>query len=302
MLPAYGPLTAAWIVQWTFVWLSWLVWPLIGWLAWRCVRDRRTSAWRQKVRSVIVLLLALWFAEMRFIEPALIVERHTELNLGFPARVALISDYHLGLFNRPEFLERVVERLNAMPLDAVLIAGDHLSKPDRPLEELLAALAKLRHPAFSVPGNHDESRPGPPVRDELRRALLAVGVTPIEYRHVVRERFTLIGLGDHFAQRDGIEPVLAAPADKPRIVLMHNPDSAMALPPGSAALALAGHTHGGQIRIPLLYRYAIPCAYPFDRGLHTFAPVPVFVTSGLGETGVPMRFLNPPVIDVLEIR
>jgi predicted MPP superfamily phosphohydrolase len=153
-----------------------------------------------------------------------------------------------------------------------------------------------------VPGNHDESFPGPPVREELRRTLLAVGVTPVEYRHVQRERFTLIGLGDHFAGRDGIEPVLAAPADKPRIVLMHNPDSAMALPPGSAVLALAGHTHGGQIRIPRLYRYAIACAYPFDRGLHTFGPVPTFVTSGLGQTGVPMRFLNPPVIDVLEIQ
>ena len=302
MLPAYGPLTATWIVQWAFVWLSWLVWPLIGWLLWRQWRQRRTRPWRQKLRSVIVLMLALWFVEMRFVEPALIVERHTVLDLGFQARVALISDYHVGLFNRPHFLERVVDRLNAMPLDAVLIAGDHLSKPDRPLSELLAPLARLRHPAFSVPGNHDESRPGPPVRDELRRALLAVGVTPVEYRHVVRERFTLVGLGDHFAHRDGIEPVLAAPADKPRIVLMHNPDSAMALPPGSAALALAGHTHGGQIRIPLLYRYAIPCAYPFDRGLHTFGPVPTFVTSGLGETGVPMRFLNPPVIDVLEIR
>jgi predicted MPP superfamily phosphohydrolase len=266
------------------------------------VRDRRTMAWRQKVCRVVVVLLALWFAEMRFIEPALIVERHTVLNIGFQARVALISDYHMGLFNSPRFLERVVDRLNAMPLDAVLIAGDHLSKPDRPLAELLAPLARLRHAAFSVPGNHDESFPGPPVRDELRRALLAAGVTPIEYRHVVLERFTLVGLGDRFAHRDGIAPVLAAPGDKPRVVLMHNPDSAMSLPPGSAVLALAGHTHGGQVRIPLLYRHAIPCVHPFDRGLHSFAPVPVFVTSGLGETGVPMRFLNPPVIDVLEIR
>ena len=40
----------------------------------------------------------------------------------------------------------------------------------------------------------------------------------------------------------------------------------------------------------------------FDRGLHTFAPVPVFVTAGLGETGVPMRWMNPPVIDVLALK
>jgi predicted MPP superfamily phosphohydrolase len=302
MLPAYGPLTAAWVLQWSVLWISWLVWPLIGWLAWRLVRQRRALSREQTLRRALALVLALWFVEMRFIEPALIVERTTVLNLGFQARLALISDYHLGLYNSRAFLERVVDRLNAMPLDAVLIAGDHLNKPDRPLSELLAPLARLRHPAFSVPGNHDESRPGPPVRDELRRTLLALGVTPVEYRHVALERFTLVGLGDHFAGRDGIAPVLAAPADKPRIVLMHNPDSAMALPPGSAVLALAGHTHGGQIRIPLLYRYAIPCFYPFDRGLHTFSPVPTFVTSGLGQTGLPMRFLNPPVIDVLEIR
>jgi len=297
MLPAYGPPDAAWFIQLGFLWISWLAWPLIGWLAWRIVRDRRARSQR-----VLVLALALWFAEMRFIEPSMIVERHAELHLGFRARLALISDYHMGLYNDPAFLERVVDRLNAMPLDAVLIAGDHLGKPDRPLSELLAPLSRLKHPAFSVPGNHDESAPGPPVRDELRRTLLAVGVTPVEYTHVVRERFTLIGLGDHFARRDGIQAVLAAPSDKPRIVLMHNPDSAMALPRGSVALALAGHTHGGQIRIPWLYRRAIPCRYPFDRGLHRFAPVPVFVTSGLGQTGLPMRFLNPPVIDVIEIQ
>jgi len=302
MLPAYGPPDAAWFIQLGFLWLSWLVWPLIAWLAWRVVRDRHALSRREQMHRALGLVLALWFAEMRFVEPSMLVERHTLLNLGFPARLALISDLHMGLYNSPAFLERVVDRLNAMPLDAVLIAGDHLSKPDRPLADLLAPLSRLRHPAFSVPGNHDESVPGPPVRDELRRTLLAFGVTPVEYRHVVRERFTLIGLGDHFARRDSIEAVLAAPNDKPRIVLMHNPDSAMALPPGSVALALAGHTHGGQIRIPWLYRHAIPCRYPFDRGLHTFAPVPVFVTSGLGETGLPMRFLNPPVIDVLEIQ
>ena len=133
MLPAYGPLTATWVLQWGFLWLSWLVRPLVCWLAWGLVRRRRTLSRRQALRSVTALILALWFVEMRFIEPALIVERTTVLNLGFQARLTLISDYHVGLYNSPAFLDRVVDRLNAMPLDAVLIAGGHLSKPDRPL-------------------------------------------------------------------------------------------------------------------------------------------------------------------------
>ena len=302
MQPQYGPLTIGWIVQWVILWGSWLVWPLMGWLTWQVVRHARAMSLGQKARVAAGLLLTLWFVEMRFIEPALIVERRTVLNLGFEARLAVISDYHMGLYKGPAFLQRVVDRLNAMPLDAVLIAGDHLHEPDRPLHELLAPLSKLRRPAYSVPGNHDESKPGPPVRDELRQALQAVGVVPVEYRHAVLDRFEIVGLGVHFAGLDGIQPLLAAPTDKPRIVLMHNPDTAMSLPAGSATLAVAAHTHGGQIRIPLLYRHVIPCRYPFDRGLHTFAPVPTFVTTGLGEVGLPMRFLNPPVIDVLEIR
>ena len=301
MHPVYGPLTTGWLVQWAILWGSWLVWPLLGWLAWRAVRRIPSRSTGRKVGIVCAWVLALWFVEMRFIEPALIVERRTVLSLGFEARLAVISDYHLGLYKSPAFLQRVVNRLNAMALDAVLIAGDHTHEPDQPLNELLAPLARLRHPAFSVPGNHEESLPGPPIRGELRRALQAVGVVPLEYRHAVRDRFVLVGLGDHLAGLDRIEPLLLAPADKPRIVLMHNPDTAMSLPPASAALAVAGHTHGGQIRFPMLYRHIIPCRHPFDSGLHTFAPVPTFVTTGLGEVGLPMRFLNPPVIDVLEI-
>ena len=87
----------------------------------------------------------------------------------------------------------------------------------------------------------------------------------------------------------------------PIVVMAHNPDSTMVLPRGAAALAVAAHTHGGQVRVPWLYRRAIPCQHPFDRGLHDFAPMPVFVTTGLGEGGLPIRLLNPPVIDVLEI-
>lgn len=302
MTPAYASADALWWTKLLIVWGSWLVWPLLAFVLWRAWQ--RWPVWGRwhRVRAVLVVMLALLFIDARFVEPQLVVQRHTDLNLGFQARVAVISDYHLGIYKRSAFLDRVVDELNAMELDAVLIAGDHLYEPERPAEELLAPLARLRHRTLSVPGNHDEQRPGPPVQAALRAALIQHGVTPVEYTHAVLEKFTVVGLGDRYAQRDDLAPLRAAPRNKPVIVLVHNPDSVMALKPGDAALSVSGHTHGGQIRIPWLYRRVIPCEHPFDRGLHGFAPVPAFVTSGLGEIGLPMRFLNPPVIDILEIR
>lgn len=297
-----GPVGAAGLFSTVIWWLSWLVWPLLVVLALRLRRRWHAASGAGRARGLLALAAALLFVHMRFIEPQLITERTTALNLGFNARVAVISDVHIGVYKSPAFLERVVDRLNAMELDAVLIAGDHLYHPDRPLAELFAPFKRLRHPSYSVPGNHDE----PPLEhigpEVLRRALADAGVHPVEYAHLRLARFTLVGLGDRFAGKDGIEPLLAAPPGQPIIVLVHNPDSTMRLPPGSAALAVAGHTHGGQIRIPWLYRMVIPCEYPFDRGLHGLAPVPVFVTSGLGEVGLPLRLFNPPVIDLLDIR
>ena len=69
-------------------------------------------------------------------------------------------------------------------------------------------------------------------------------------------------------------------------------------------LLLAAHTHGGQIRIPWLYRKVLPVVGPFDKGLHP--PVrpdgpTVFVTSGVGEAALPLRLFNRPVIDLLRL-
>lgn len=279
--------------------LAWLGWPYLAWTAWRLVRQRPHGLRRVALAATFAGTAVLLYAH--FIEPRRLTQRHTALQLGFKARIALIGDYHMGLFKGPAFLDQVVDALNAMDVDAVLIAGDHLNYPERPLVELLAPLKRLRHAAFSVPGNHDD-HPGEPERThDLREALRAVGVTPVEYTHVVLPRFTVVGLGDHFAGRDGRGPLTQAPRDKPIIVLFHNPDTAMTLKAGDAALAVAGHTHGGQMRIPWLYQHVIPTQHPFDRGLHTFPPVPTFVTSGLGESGLPLRLFNPPTIDVLEI-
>jgi predicted MPP superfamily phosphohydrolase len=282
---------------------GWLAFVLLGVSLWALRPGNRTPR-VLKWLSALLALEALLFVQARFLEPHMIVVHETTLLVGARARVALISDLHVGLFKDQHFLRRVVERLNAMPLDAVLIAGDFRGRHDRrPLRELLGPLAQLKAPVYAVPGNHDVlPSDGPPALKELSAAWQVLGVRPLQGRWAVVGGVTVVGVGDLWAGQDDLQPLHAAPRDKPLVVLTHNPDTAMKLQPGEAALLLAGHTHGGQLRIPGLFRHAIPCQHPFDRGLHGFAPVPVFVTAGLGETAVPMRWMNPPVIDVLELQ
>lgn len=284
---------------WRWGWLAFVLLALSLW----ALRPRNRTPRPLRWIAVLLALEALLFVQARFIEPRMIVVREARLQVGAAARVALISDLHVGLFKDERFVQRVVDRLNAEPLDAVLIAGDFRGWYDRrPLRELLAPLARLRAPVYAVPGNHDVLPSGGPIAmPELAAAWAALGVRPLQGRSADVGGVRVVGTGDHWAGQDDLRPLRAAPRDRPLLLLTHNPDTAMALQPGEAALVLAGHTHGGQLRIPGLYRRAIPCSEPFDRGLHTFAPVPVFVTSGLGETGVPMRWMNPPVIDILDL-
>lgn len=283
---------------------SWLVVPAMAWLLWRWRRDRRHRA-----MLAFLLLGCGVFAWARFVEPQLIRVDHTELRgTGMQARIALVSDIHLGVYKDRRFLERLVERLDALPVDAVVIAGDLTYEPQRlVLSEAFAPLSVLRVPVYAVLGNHDQQAPGPDIDAPLREALRTHGVRVIEGMAFTDARgIRWAGLGDRWAGKDDPGFLRAAVDQGPAIVVAHNPDSAMDLQPGEAAIVLAGHTHGGQIRIPWLYRKVIPSAHGFDRGEQVApaaaGPVRVFTTRGVGEVGLPLRLFNPPTIDVLQLR
>jgi uncharacterized protein len=281
---------------------SWLVWPLALWAIWT-LRHRRG-------RWLAMLLLAgcAVFAWARFVEPHWIrVQQATLTGTGARARVALISDLHLGLYKGRDDLRRVVDRINALQVDAVLIAGDLTYEPGgHALAPLFAPLSALRAPAFAVLGNHDQQKPGPDIDTELRAALAVHGVMVIEDRQVALKGFRLAGLGDRWAHRDDASFLSVLPSQGPLLVLAHNPDSAIELSPRHVSLVLSGHTHGGQIRIPWLYKRVIPSQNGFDRGEQILqtpqGPVRVYTTVGTGEVGLPLRLFNRPTIDVLELR
>jgi len=282
---------------------SYLAFPLMAWLLWKMRKPGSRAI------GACLLAASLLFAWSRFVEPQLIRVRETTLaGTGVHARIALISDIHLGIYKNSGFLERVVTRINALPVDAVVIAGDLTYEPGSgSLQEMFSPLAHLQRPVYAVLGNHDQQAPGADIDQALRTALTGNGVRIIEGRIAgTGSGYRLAGLGDHWAGNDDPAFLKAAQTAMPTLVVVHNPDSAMRLAPADAALVLAGHTHGGQIRIPWLYRKVIPTAYDFDRGeqlAHTpRGDVRVFTTTGLGEIGLPMRLFNPPTIDLLYLR
>jgi uncharacterized protein len=284
-----------------FTEVFWLAVPygLIA-LAGLAVAYRARRRW-MVLGTSFALLLAVSAIYARFVEPERIVVRESEVQVGAPLRVALISDLHIGLFQGRSRMQQIVDALNRLDIDVVLVAGDWTYEPCEPLIELLAPLAQLRHRVLSVPGNHDEEMPGPPLAAELRAALIAHRVEPIEGKVVNVRGINFVGVGDRWAHKDMVVPLVASRA--PFVALAHNPDSIDRLANTPVRTLLAGHTHGGQINLPFATARVLKGATKgnFKRGLYPRGERQIFVTSGMGVVGIPLRLFQPPVIDVLTL-
>jgi uncharacterized protein len=261
----------------------------------------RARRWWMALGTAFALLLAASATYARFIEPEQIVVRESAMQVGAPLRVALISDLHIGLFQGRARMQQIVDKLNSLDVDAVLVAGDWTYEPREPLIELLAPLAQSRHRILSVPGNHDEEMPGPPLAAELRAALIAHRVEPIEGKVVSVKGVNFVGVGDRWAHKDMVVPLVASQA--PFVALAHNPDSIDRLANTPIRTLLAGHTHGGQINLPFATARVLKGATKgnFKRGLYPMGESQVFVTSGMGVVGLPLRLFQPPAIDLITL-
>jgi len=218
-----------------------------------------------------------------------------------PLRVALISDVHMqGPDMPPERVARIVAQVNAEHPDLILLAGDFIG--DRMLgtrsysdAEIAAPLGKLLAPlgTFAVLGNHDEWRDPA----AMRKALSDVGIRVLDNQAVRAGVLTLAGAGDAATHHDDIAALGRAAAALPGPILLfaHSPDLVPKLP-AAFALVLAGHTHCGQIMVPLRGSLASSSRYG-DRyrcGVIREGGRAIVVTAGLGASVVPFRFGAPP--------
>ncbi len=225
-------------------------------------------------------------------------------------RVAVVADLHTGAPHVDERkVARVVAKVNAQKPDLVALLGDYadptaaLGHPVAP-EAVAELLGDLRAPlgVFAVLGNHDWEQYGRRVPHALRHAGIEVlenDAVAVEYRGSV---LWVAGLADLRERRPLTSATLAlVPKGQPLIALTHDPDLFPELR-GRAAVTLAGHTHGGQVNVPLLRRLVAPTAHGYTGGEVRDHGSYMYVSRGVGTAGLAVRIGAPPEVAVLTLR
>lgn len=255
--------------------------------------------------SLTVVLYA-WQVEPRRLR----IQRDELHGTGLPALdVVAIADLHHGMHPMDDDRVRtVVARANALDADAIVLLGDYHASvgpvEDVPPERTARLLGGLRarFGVYAVLGNHDRWNDA----GRTERALSAVGIRVLENRGLVLpgRRLWLAGLADDFSARPNVHEALrGSPPDLPVLVITHSPDVFPTLPP-RVALTLAGHTHGGQVLLPFLGAPWTPSRWGqrYLRGVYRRHGQTLYVSSGVGQSVLPLRLRAPPEINFVRIR
>jgi hypothetical protein len=213
-----------------------------------------------------------------------------------------ISDLHFTGTVGFEYFERVIEHANALECDLVALTGDLIDRPwchewvPQLFERLTSRIGR-----YAILGNHDSWRD----HDRIRRDLAGAGFRVLSGRWEpidVRGR-PLVIAGTEYPWMGRLPDLAAAPRDAFRLLLSHTPDNAPWAARTGFDLMLAGHNHGGQVRLPLVGPVFMPSRYGrhFDQGAFQVGPTLVHVSRGVSGKH-PFRFGCKPELSKIVLR
>jgi len=235
-------------------------------------------------------------ADAKWFEPTWLKVRRHRIGSGKPThRLVHFTDLHYK--GDRAYAQSVVNRINSFSPDLVCFTGDIMEQAGF-LPEALEILSGIKSPMYGVPGNHDYWSRAP--FSEIARCFAATGGAWLmnEQRTVAGGGINVIG-ATYFFQAP---PQLLPDPTAKNILLMHYPAWVNSLGDQRFDLILAGHSHGGQVRIPFYGSVILPPGVDkYDLGWFQTQAGPLYVGSGIGWYHLPVRFNCRPEIAVIEI-
>jgi predicted MPP superfamily phosphohydrolase len=250
--------------------------------------------------------------ELSVLTPTIGIKNLPDAFQGF--RIAQISDVHFDEYTEPSFVRRVVGEINRLQPDLVLLTGDFITMnpfglrfAEGAIYRCLDVLRGISAPRFACMGNHDSMLGAPmlhPIFASYDIPLLMNQYVPIER---AGQRLWLCGVGEYLTETPDLDLTIPAAPDGPVLLMCHTPDYAdmvISHPRGRLVdMMFSGHTHGGQIRIPLLPPVHLPeGGKKYLEGLFRFNQMQLYVNRGIGAIGLPFRLNCPPEITLFTLR
>jgi predicted MPP superfamily phosphohydrolase len=220
-------------------------------------------------------------------------------------RIVQISDIHHGLFLPEQWLAEAVQQTNRLRPDIVVLTGDFVSYSRANIEPAAEILSRLRarYGVLAVLGNHDFRVGADAVTSALRRKHIEV----LRNQHVTVQfgGFSLYvaGVDDYGYGADVRRAVRGIPRDSATVLLAHNPRIIHLASRHGVSLVLSGHTHGGQVNLPLLGTVygRSPERLRYKIGWDRLGPTQIYVSRGIGTIVLPWRLRCPAEITHLEL-
>jgi predicted MPP superfamily phosphohydrolase len=264
-----------------------------------------------------ILTMTFGYTYARYIEPHQLEINRYNINSplipkGFnEIKILQFSDTHIGHYYNKEHFKELITAINEQEADMVFFTGDLIDAPDlyENPSQLIPLLSAINAPLgkFSIYGNHDHGGYGTEsykqIMEQSGFELLVNSSTSIS---INEESITIAGLDDYMLGRPDFEQTLRPiPEGEYTILLAHEPDVAKISHSYPVHLQLSGHSHGGQIKLPLYGAIVTPpYANDYVEGFYEIGSIPLilYVNRGLGTTRVPLRFLSKPEISIFTLK
>jgi predicted MPP superfamily phosphohydrolase len=272
-------------------------------------RYKKHPYWLGVIGALFVSWLVIFYGS--FIEPRLLIVTQEEISLSEEVsgeiRVAVVADFHVGPYKRSGWVQYVVDEVMAQEPDMILIPGDFIFNHEEQVE-YLESLSDLSAPlgVYAVTGNHDYSYGAEvAVKALIEDSDLTLLENEFVKVEIAEESLVIAGVSDIWFEGDLTQTLSGLTVEDDVVLISHNPDAVLEEVTAVADLVVSGHTHGGQIRLPLIGPVPpLPTELgrTFDKGLFQYSDMQqLFITSGVGETGPRARLFNPPEINIISL-